>query len=59
LDYFTLGSTVLVFFALVEVIMTSYLARKERTLMARKFDRISRVAFPAAFVLLFIFTFYI
>jgi len=59
LDYFTLGSTLLVFFALVEVILTSYLARREHTRMARKLDKAARVAFPGAFIVLFILTFFI
>jgi hypothetical protein len=59
LDYYTLGSTLLVFFALVEVITTSYLARNKRERLARKLDRVARIAFPAVFILLFIRLFFL
>jgi len=51
LDYFTLGSTVLVFLMLVEVLATSYLARHNMEKFARKMDRCFRLIFPTAFIL--------
>ncbi|MFC1825129.1 hypothetical protein ACFL9T_20645 [Thermodesulfobacteriota bacterium] len=56
MDYFMLGSTVLVFMALVEVILTSALAYGERSELARRMDRLSRFAFPAIFLLVFIWS---
>jgi hypothetical protein len=50
MDYFTLGSTVLVFLTLVEVVVTSSLARGGQKDRARRIDRLSRVFFPSAFV---------
>ena len=52
LDYFTLGSTVLVFLALVEVVMTSGLAHAGREQMAQRVDTVAKALFPAVFVLL-------
>lgn len=50
LDYFTFGSTVLVFFMLIEVITTSYLARHDRQKTARRIDIFGRVIFPLVFI---------
>jgi hypothetical protein len=52
LDYFTVGSTLLVFLALIGVVSTSYLASTNRDLMAERIDLWARVVFPAAFLLL-------
>jgi hypothetical protein len=54
LDYFTLGSTVLVFVTLAEVLITTTLARNEQVDMARRIDRWSRKVFPAVFAVLFV-----
>jgi hypothetical protein len=56
MDYLTLGGTLLVFLALVEVIVTSTLAHKNRNKAARGIDRVSRLAFPTVFVLLFVWS---
>ncbi len=50
LDYFTVGSTLLVFMALLVVVMTSYLSTIERDPQARVVDLSARVAFPVAFL---------
>jgi hypothetical protein len=50
MDYFTLGSTVLVFFMLIEVVTTSFLARHGMEKTARRMDRWGRVTFPIVFV---------
>jgi hypothetical protein len=55
LDRFIVGSTVLVFFALVEAVVASFLVSKEKTALALRMDNISRWAFPAAFGLLVLF----
>jgi len=50
LDRFIVGSTILVFLALVESATTIYLVSKERKELAMRIDRISRLVFPLAFV---------
>jgi hypothetical protein len=50
LDYFTAGSTLLVFMALLVVLMTSYLSTIDRDPPARVVDLSARVAFPVAFL---------
>ena len=57
LDEFIIGSTILVFLALVEAVTTSYLVSKKRTPLALRIDAISRWAFPATFALLILFVF--
>jgi len=57
MDYFTLGSTLLVFFALVEVIVTSTLARKDLLRVAVAVDRTARIAFPGALAVVFVWSF--
>jgi hypothetical protein len=52
LDYFILFSTFLVFASLVESVLTSLLARRKRMPQAIMVDRVSRVLFPAVFVLI-------
>jgi len=49
LDYFTLGSTILVFLTLAEVIVTTNLALRERLALAVKIDHWSRFIFPIVF----------
>jgi hypothetical protein len=50
LDIFIVGSTVLVFLALVEALFTSYLVSKDRGKLARRMDCVCRVLFPVAFI---------
>ena len=50
MDIFLLGVTVLVFASLVEVIITSYLARSERLELARRIDWVMRPLFPLVLV---------
>ena len=52
LDYFILGSTILVFITLIEVLITSALAKAKRESVAKKWDLWCRWLFPAAFLLL-------
>ncbi len=47
-DRFTVGSLLLVFFALLEVVMTSALAKQGRSETGDRIDRVSRVTFPVA-----------
>ncbi|MHC4116069.1 MAG: hypothetical protein ACYSWO_01045 [Planctomycetota bacterium] len=51
MDYFSLISTMMVFLALVEVIITSLLAHSKRTACGKKIDLFSRAAFPVVFAL--------
>lgn len=52
IDYFILGATFLVFFSLIEVIITSSLAQNGNLPLALAIDRWSRVLFPLTFILL-------
>ena len=52
IDYFTVGSTLLVFMALITVIFTTFLAGKEYDSLAHKVDVSARVTFPAVFLFL-------
>lgn len=54
LDYFTVGSTLLVLLALIAVIVTGFLSAHSQERPARKTDHWARGAFPAAFLLLLI-----
>jgi hypothetical protein len=51
MDQFLFGATVLVFATLLEVILTTTLARGERLDLARRIDRWARVLFPLLFAL--------
>ena len=50
LDKFIVGSTILVFLALVESVATSYLVTSDRASLARRLDRTCRWGFPLAFL---------
>ncbi|MBA3964393.1 MAG: hypothetical protein H0X47_01175 [Nitrospirales bacterium] len=52
LDYFTVGSTLLVLLALITVIVTGYLAAHSQERHARRIDLLARGTFPGAFLLL-------
>src|SRR6266404_5931778 len=51
LDAFFLTSTLLVFFSLIEVLVTTILDNNKQTERAKKIDRYCRVIFPAIFVI--------
>jgi gamma-aminobutyric acid receptor subunit beta len=51
LDAFILTSTLLVFFCLIEVLVTTILHNNQRTAPAKKIDRYCRVIFPLIFAL--------
>ena len=57
MDEFLLGSTVLVFASLVEVVVTSSLARGDQLQRARRVDRWARWLFPLGFSLLTLYAF--
>lgn len=50
MDKFLFSSTVLVFMALIEVVITSHLASTNRMVLARRIDLTARWAFPLLFV---------
>jgi hypothetical protein len=52
MDYFTVGSTLLVFLALIGVVTAAYLTANNRDRMAKRVDLLARGVFPAAFLLL-------
>ncbi len=54
-DYFVLGSLILVFLALVEAVTSGVIAARGKEALARKLDRWSRWAFPASFFMLIAF----
>ena len=51
LDSFFLTSTILVFFSLIEVLVTTILDNNQETERAKQIDRYCRVVFPAIFVI--------
>lgn len=51
IDYFILGSTILIFLSMIEVLLTSSLAAGNRLSTARKLDRWSRLLFPITFLM--------
>jgi len=51
IDLFFLVSTLLVFFSLIEVLVTTILDNNQQTKRAKKIDRYCRVIFPAIFVI--------
>ncbi len=57
LDAFILTSTLLVFFSLIEVLITAVLDDNHRTAQSKKIDRYCRAVFPAIFVIASIFIF--
>lgn len=50
LDMFIIGSTILVFLALVQSVFTSYVVASDRKGVSFRLDRVCRFAFPLAFV---------
>ena len=52
MDKFITGSTFLVFLALMESVFASFLSHRDKPMVARKLDRISRWLFPTAFLLM-------
>ena len=58
LDHYLLGSTVLVFLALIQVTMTGAMTDEHHQPRAKRINRLSRWVFPAAFALLFVLSFW-
>ncbi len=56
MDYLTLGSTLLVFLALMEVLLTTTLNRGNHRAIALWIDRVARLVFPMTFAALFIWS---
>jgi hypothetical protein len=56
MDWFVLGSSILVFASLLEVVITSWLAGEDRLDAAHKINRRMRVIAPIAFLLIVLFS---
>jgi hypothetical protein len=54
LDGFIVGSTILVFLALVESLTTIYLVSKEKKELAIRIEKMSRLVFPITFGIIII-----
>ena len=50
LDHFIIGSTILVFLAFVESLLASFLVSRDNVVIAERLDTVSRILFPAAFI---------
>ena len=59
LDYFLLGSTILVFLALIQVALTGAMNEEDRADRAKAINRTSRWAFPIAFAALLVWSFWL
>jgi len=59
LDYFLLGSTILVFIALIQVALTSAMNEERDQARSARINKMSRWAFPAVFLLLFTVLFWV
>jgi len=59
LDYFLLGSTVLVFMALIQVALTGAMNEEGRADRAKAVNRTSRWAFPVAYAALLVWSFWV
>jgi len=59
LDYFLLGSTILVFVALIQVALTGAMCEEGRADRAKAVNRSSRWVFPAVFVVLLVWSFWV
>ena len=57
LDYFIVGSNILVFLALLEAVMSSAFARDNKEKIARNLDRYSQYIFPILFLIILLITF--
>jgi hypothetical protein len=53
-DYFTLGSTILIFLVLLLVATTAFLVARNKTALAERIDRWARPAFPVVFGVVFL-----
>jgi len=58
LDVFVFGATLMVFLAMIEVVVTTQLARTGREASALKLDRMSRFVFPSILVLIMLYAFW-
>jgi len=56
LDHFNLAASIMIFSALVEVTISSWLARNDKLFQARRLDLVARWLFPIVFILAFLKT---
>jgi cadmium resistance protein CadD (predicted permease) len=57
LDYFIVGSNILVFLALLKAVMSSAIARNDKEKIARKLDQHLRYVFPILYTIVLLITF--
>jgi hypothetical protein len=57
MDHFILGSTFLVFAALLQAVATSIMAHRKKMDRARKTDKMCRVIFPLTFAVMLLYSF--
>lgn len=58
-DKFVFGSTILVFLALVESIITGSLSASDKNRLAKRIDMYSRIIFPVVFVIVILYSFFL
>jgi len=58
-DKFVFGSTIMVFLALVESIMTGSLSASDNNELAKKIDWYSRIIFPVVFLIIIFYSFFL
>jgi len=56
MDLFILGSTILVFLALIQAVLTSLMLNSGKAKRARWLDRVCRLLFPAVFLAMIYFS---
>ncbi len=56
-DVFVFGTTLLVFLAMIEVVITTGLAKSDRLALAWRLDRVCRMVFPGLLVLIALYAF--
>ena len=60
MDYLTLTSTLMVFTAFLQVLVTSVIASsEEKVQLAKRIDRVSRVAFPGVFACMVVWSLFL
>ena len=56
MDWFILGSSLLIFMSLLQVVVTTYLAENEKLTLARRINQVTRGVAPVAFLLVLYFS---
>ena len=56
MDWFILGSSLLIFASLLQVVATTYMMEKEKVVLARRINQYTRIIAPIAFLLVAYFS---